>query len=43
VLAGLAAEGVTEVVGRHFIDRGYANLERKLAALGAQIENNNGI
>jgi UDP-N-acetylglucosamine 1-carboxyvinyltransferase len=39
VLAGLAAEGVTEVVGRHFIDRGYANLERKLASLGANIEN----
>ena len=43
VLAGLAAEGVTEVVGRHFIDRGYANLERKLAALGANIENSKGI
>ena len=41
VLAGLAAEGVTEVTGRHFIDRGYANLEGKLAALGAKIEANN--
>ena len=37
VLAGLAAEGVTEVTGRHFIDRGYSNLEGKLAALGAKI------
>jgi UDP-N-acetylglucosamine 1-carboxyvinyltransferase len=43
VLAGLAAEGVTEIVGRHFIDRGYANLERKLAALGANIENSKAI
>jgi UDP-N-acetylglucosamine 1-carboxyvinyltransferase len=41
VLAGLAAEGVTEVTGRHFIDRGYANLEGKLTALGAQIEGGN--
>lgn len=41
LLAGLAAEGVTEVVGRHHIDRGYANLEGKLAALGATIEANN--
>lgn len=38
VLAGLAAEGVTEIVGRHHIARGYANLEGKLAALGARIE-----
>ncbi len=37
VLAGLAAEGTTEVVGRNHIDRGYANLEGKLAALGANI------
>ena len=37
VLAGLAAEGATEVVGRHHIDRGYSNLEGKLAALGADI------
>jgi UDP-N-acetylglucosamine 1-carboxyvinyltransferase len=41
LLAGLAAEGVTEVTGRHFIDRGYSNLEGKLAALGAKIEGNN--
>jgi UDP-N-acetylglucosamine 1-carboxyvinyltransferase len=41
VLAGLAAEGVTEIAGRHHIDRGYANLEGKLVALGARIQTNN--
>jgi len=41
VLAGLAAEGVTEITGRHHIDRGYANLEAKLAALGANVQANN--
>ncbi len=39
VLAGLVAEGITEVldVGEH-IDRGYVALEEKLSALGAKIE-----
>lgn len=37
-LAGLAAEGRTEVLGVHFIDRGYHRLEAKLSALGADIE-----
>jgi len=37
VLAGLAAEGVTEVQGIGLIDRGYASLERVLAGLGAKI------
>lgn len=36
-LAGLAAEGVTRVSGVEHIDRGYAALERDLAALGARI------
>ncbi len=38
VLAGLAAEGKTEVVNIHHIDRGYENLDGKLRALGANIE-----
>jgi len=37
VLAGLAAEGVTEVSDIYHIDRGYENFEQKLAALGADI------
>ncbi|MEN3202245.1 MAG: UDP-N-acetylglucosamine 1-carboxyvinyltransferase [Atribacterota bacterium] len=38
VLAGLAAEGVTEVYGVRHIDRGYEDLEVKLRSLGASIE-----
>lgn len=37
VLAGLAAEGVTEVGNIQHIDRGYHNLVAKLQALGADI------
>jgi UDP-N-acetylglucosamine 1-carboxyvinyltransferase len=37
VLAGLAAEGVTEVEGIEHIDRGYENLGEKLKSLGAEI------
>lgn len=37
VVAGLAAEGVTEVTGLRHIDRGYTCMERDLAQLGAQI------
>ena len=37
VLAGLAAEGVTTVRGLEYLDRGYANLEAKLNAVGASI------
>ncbi len=37
VLAGLAAEGVTEIIGLHHIDRGYENMEISLCALGADI------
>ncbi|GEN34472.1 MULTISPECIES: UDP-N-acetylglucosamine 1-carboxyvinyltransferase [Aneurinibacillus] len=35
VVAGLMAEGVTEITGVHHIDRGYAKLEEKLKSLGA--------
>jgi UDP-N-acetylglucosamine 1-carboxyvinyltransferase len=37
VAAALAAEGVTEIGGIQFIDRGYARLEDKLTAMGADI------
>jgi UDP-N-acetylglucosamine 1-carboxyvinyltransferase len=37
VLAGLAAEGVTEVEHVELIDRGYESIERTLAQLGADI------
>ncbi|WP_138495804.1 UDP-N-acetylglucosamine 1-carboxyvinyltransferase [Paenibacillus pinistramenti] len=37
ILAGLAAEGTTEVSGTHHIDRGYVNLAEKLSGLGADI------
>jgi UDP-N-acetylglucosamine 1-carboxyvinyltransferase len=38
VLAGLVAEGETEVTDVFHIDRGYAELVPKLAALGADLE-----
>jgi len=38
VLAGLAAEGVTEVLRVYHLDRGYEKLEEKLSALGADIQ-----
>jgi len=37
IIAGLVAEGTTEVSGTHHIDRGYVNLTEKLAGLGADI------
>ncbi|OVA13282.1 Enolpyruvate transferase domain [Macleaya cordata] len=37
VLAGMAAEGITEVEGVKHIDRGYEDLETKLKGLGADI------
>ncbi|CQR58658.1 UDP-N-acetylglucosamine 1-carboxyvinyltransferase [Paenibacillus riograndensis] len=37
ILAGLVAEGTTEVSGTHHIDRGYVNLAEKLSGLGADI------
>ena len=38
VLAGLVAEGVTEVRDIFHIDRGYENFEQKLRSLGADLE-----
>lgn len=37
VIAGLMAEGITEVTGLEHIDRGYSNLVEKLSGLGATV------
>jgi UDP-N-acetylglucosamine 1-carboxyvinyltransferase len=37
ILAGLAAEGTTEIRRVYHLDRGYEGIERKLSALGAAI------
>lgn len=37
VIAGLIAEGVTEISNVYHIDRGYSNIEAKLTQLGAKI------
>jgi UDP-N-acetylglucosamine 1-carboxyvinyltransferase len=38
VVAGLAAEGETEITGIHHIDRGYDDLVGRLSSVGAHIE-----
>ncbi len=38
VLAGLAAEGITEVLRIYHLDRGYQKIEEKLSSLGAKIK-----
>lgn len=38
VIAGLIAEGVTEISNAELIDRGYEDIEHKLVGLGAEIE-----
>ena len=38
IVAGLAAQGTTEVHRVYHLDRGYANLVEKLSALGARIK-----
>lgn len=38
VIAGLVAQGVTEVLRVYHIDRGYERIEEKLAGIGARIE-----
>ncbi|UAK25432.1 UDP-N-acetylglucosamine 1-carboxyvinyltransferase [Sphingomonas nostoxanthinifaciens] len=42
VLAGLAAEGETQVLRIYHLDRGYERLEDKLSAVGADIERTGG-
>lgn len=38
LLAGLVAEGITEVLRVYHVDRGYEHIEKKLRGLGADIE-----
>jgi len=38
ILAGLIAEGTTEVLRVYHMDRGYEQIEKKLRGLGADIE-----
>ena len=38
VIAGLSAEGTTEIDNIRYIDRGYEDIENKLSALGADIK-----
>jgi UDP-N-acetylglucosamine 1-carboxyvinyltransferase len=38
IIAGLAAQGETQVSRVYHLDRGYERLEEKLAAVGADIE-----
>ena len=42
VIAGLVADGVTEVWDVHHIDRGYEDFEAKLIGLGARIRRDDG-
>jgi len=42
ILAGLAAEGTTEISRVYHIDRGYEAIEKKLAQLGARIRRTRG-
>jgi UDP-N-acetylglucosamine 1-carboxyvinyltransferase len=37
IIAGLAAEGVTEITGLKHLDRGYDKLEDKLRNMGGDI------
>jgi UDP-N-acetylglucosamine 1-carboxyvinyltransferase len=43
VVAGLAAEGLTEIIGLEYIDRGYERLEEMLGALGATVQRTSGV
>jgi UDP-N-acetylglucosamine 1-carboxyvinyltransferase len=38
IIAGLAAEGTTEIDNIHYIERGYVDIDSKLLALGADIK-----
>jgi UDP-N-acetylglucosamine 1-carboxyvinyltransferase len=38
VIAGLVADGETEVRRVYHLDRGYEHMERKLAAMGATVD-----
>ena len=38
IIAGIVAEGTTQIYNTHHIDRGYENIEEKFRALGANIQ-----
>ncbi len=38
IIAGIAAEGETQIYNLEHIDRGYENIERKFGILGAKIK-----
>ena len=38
IIAGLMADGITEIYDIYHIDRGYENFESKFIALGGSIE-----
>ena len=38
IIAGIAAQGTTEVYGIEFVDRGYQHIEEKFNKLGAKIK-----
>jgi len=42
VIAGLAAQGETEIIGLEYIDRGYERFEELLSSLGAQVQRSSG-
>jgi len=43
VVAGLAAQGETDIIGLEYIDRGYERLEEMLSAVGGQVQRASGI
>jgi UDP-N-acetylglucosamine 1-carboxyvinyltransferase len=43
VVAGLAAQGETEIIGLEYIDRGYERLEEMLSQLGGHVQRASGI
>jgi len=43
VVAGLAAQGETTIIGLEFVDRGYERLEEMLSALGGHVQRASGI
>ncbi len=43
VIAGLAAQGETEIIGLEYIDRGYERIEDLLSTLGGQVQRASGI
>ena len=43
VVAGLAAQGETEIIGLEYIDRGYERIEELLSTLGGQVQRASGI